>query len=292
MLEITKVSGLRQRPKPVALVVLAALLGFTAATASAGTVLLVGSNAGTPDQISVISQLGSPLGFVGPHNASAAAVDPVGNMFIAIPGDDSSTVHEYDAAQNLLMSFVFTPSSDTRVAAGFIEDMTWGLGGWLWISTFSGEVYSVSSAGIIQSSFDTGTSGPGVATDGTNLYTTEGFGFIDPAPHFYRRDAAGNILATISTGLNDTLGIGYDRLSNTFWIGGFDLLSNVDGSGNVLNQFAIDGVHTGVELLAVPEPATVVLMGFGMVALLVSRFVVFDRELLKERIAGGAGGGD
>ena len=198
---LAKVSG--RRPKPAVFVVLAGIVGLTAAPASAGTALVVGSNASTPDQIEVFSQLGSLLGVIGPHNASAAAVDSGGNMFFAIPGDNSSTVQEYDVMQNLLMSFVFTPPSDTRLAAGFIEDMTWGPGGRLWISTFSGEVYSVSSAGIIQSSFDTGTSSPGVATDGTNLYTTEGFGFVDPAPHFYRRDTAGNILWHFGNGPSD-----------------------------------------------------------------------------------------
>jgi hypothetical protein len=268
---ILREPGPGRGPNAVTFVVLAAVLGLTTATASAGTVLLVGANADTPDQIQVISQLGSILGTVGPHNTSAAAVDSSGNIFFAIPGDGSSTVQEYDAAQNLLASFVFTPPSDSRLAAGFIEDMTWGLGGRLWISTFSGEVYSVSAAGVIQSSFDTGTSSPGIATDGTNLYTTEGFGFIDAAPHFYRRDAAGNVLGTITTGLNDTLGIGYDSLSSTFWIGGIDVLSNVDGSGNILNQFAIDGVHTGIELSTAPEPATIVLTAFSFAGLLLAR---------------------
>ena len=34
---------------------------------------------------------------LGPHNASAAAVDSNGNTFFAIPDDFSSTVWEYDA---------------------------------------------------------------------------------------------------------------------------------------------------------------------------------------------------
>ena len=78
-----------------------------------------------------------------------------------MPGDSSSTVQEYDAAQNLLGSFVFAPLSDPRPSAAYIEDMTWGPGGWLWISTFSGEVYAVSTSGVLQGSFDTGTSSPG-----------------------------------------------------------------------------------------------------------------------------------
>ena len=203
------------------------------------------------------------------------AVDSNGNTFFAIPDDFSSTVWEYDPTQNLLGSFVFTPPSDSRDSAGYIEDMTWGPGGWLWISTFSGEIYAISSAGALQSSFDTGASSPGVTTDGTYLYTTEGAGFFNPASHFYRRDTSGNVLDTVDTGLNDTLGIGFDSQSGTFWIGGFDVVSRVDASGNVLEQFAVDGVHTGLEVvasastesLATPEPATLAFMALGLAAL-------------------------
>ena len=244
---------------------LAVVLQFTT-TASAATVM-VGSNGGTPDQVELLSGMGAILGSIGPHNASAAAAGSNGNIFFAIPGDSSSTVQEYDAVQNLIGSFAFAPLSDPRPSAGYIEDMTWGPGGWLWISTFSGEVYSVSPAGVVQGSFDTGVSSPGVATDGTFLYTTEGTGFLNPASHFYRRDTAGNILDSIDTGLNDTLGIGFDSLSSTFWIGGFDMLSRVDGSGNILDQFAVDGVHTGVEVLSSPEPTPLVLIAFSLAAL-------------------------
>ena len=153
---------------------------------------------------------------VGPNSASAATVDSSGNTFFAIPDDFSSTVWEYDPTQNLLGSFVFAPPSDSRDSAGYIEDMTWGPGGWLWISTYSGGIYALSSTGALQGSFDTGTSSPGVTTDGTYLYTTEGAGFFNPASHFYRRDTSGNVLDTVDTGLNDTLGIGFDSQSNSF----------------------------------------------------------------------------
>jgi hypothetical protein len=240
--------------------------------ASAGAVL-VGSNAISPDQVQLLSGTGVVQGVTGPHNASAAAVDSSGNTFFAIPDDFSSTVWEYDPTQNLLGSFVFTPPSDSRDSAGYIEDMTWGPGGWLWISTYSGEVYALSSAGTVQDSFDTGVSSPGVTTDGTFLFTTEGAGFFNPASHFYRRDTSGNVLDTIDTGLNDTLGIGFDSQTNTFWIGGFDVVSQVDASGNVLGQFALDGVHTGLEAaaplasVASPEPATLAFMALGLTAL-------------------------
>jgi hypothetical protein len=247
------------------LVILAVGLQVTGA-ASAAT-LLVGSNDGTPDQVALMSGMGALLGWIGPNNASAAAVSSNGNMFFAVPGDSSSTVQEYDAVQNLIGSFVFAPTSDPRASASYIEDMTWGPGGWLWISTFSGEIYSVSSTGVLQGSFDTGATSPGVASDGTYLYTTEGAGFLSPASHFYRRDTSGNILDTVDTGLNDTLGIGYDSLSSTFWIGGFDVISQVDGSGNILDQFAVDGVHTGVEAVSSPESAPFALIALSLAAI-------------------------
>jgi hypothetical protein len=241
-----------------------ALAGFSTGAAWAGT-LLVGSNAASPDQVQLTTETAVVLNLIGPHNASAAAIDGSGNTFFAIPGDTSSTVQEYDPSRNLIGSFLFVAApSDTRDSASYIEDMGWGLGGWLWLSTFSGNVYAVSESGAIHSFFDTGTSSPGVTTDGTYLYTTQGFGFVDPAPNIYQRDADGNVLNTIDTGLNDTLGIGFDSVSRTFWIGGFDSLSNVDLQGNILNQFANDGVHTGLEVNA-PEPATIFLSGLAIV---------------------------
>jgi hypothetical protein len=198
-------------------------------------------------------------------------MDAAGNTFYALPGDAASIVQEFDPAQNLIGSFVFSAPSDVRDSASYIEDMTWGLGGWLWLSTYSGEVYSLSANGVIQSSFDTGATSPGITTDGTYLYTTQGAGLIDPASNVYIWDASGNLVGSFDTFLNDTLGIGYDSLTSTFWIGGFDVLSNVDSAGNLLDQYANDGVHTGLEVVNTPEPSTALLAGFAAALIFVLR---------------------
>ena len=125
----------------------------------------------------------------------------------------------------------------------------------------------------VQGSFDTGTSSPGVSHrrhvsvhHGRRRLLQSGLALL-PARHL------GQHSGHVDTGLNDTLGIGFDSQSSTFWIGGFDVLSRVDASGNVLDQFAVDGVHTGVEAMAAsesvasPEPATLALMALGLAAL-------------------------
>ena len=231
---------------------------------------LVGSNATPPlDQIQLVSESGTVLGAIGPAGASAAAVDAGGRLFFALPGDTSTTVQEYDPGMNLINTFVFTAPSDQRAFSSYIVDLGWGMAS-LWASTFTGVVYQLLPSGSVQSSFDTGVSSPGITTDGTALYTSEGLaGPNNASPFIYQNDTAGNILGTINSGLNDTLGIGIAG-NGTFWIGGFDVLSHVDARGNLLQQFPIDGEHTGVEVLA-PEPSTIWLACLSSLPLLLSR---------------------
>jgi len=245
--------------------------------------VLMGSNAGSPsDQIQLVSSSGAILAAVGPHLASAAAVDTSGDFFFAIPGDTSSTIEEYSSSLSLLSSFSLTPPSDTRASAGYVVDLGWGMGS-LWASTYSGEVYRLSPTGAIQSSFDTGATSPGVTTNGTSVFTTSGLGLLAAAPDLYQRDTSGAIQATIDTGLNDTLGVGYDAATNSFWIGGVDVLTQVSSSGSTTQGFSLDGEHTGVEIgsvaaappppppAEVPEPSTALLVLGGGAAAVIGR---------------------
>ena len=90
--------------------------------------------------------------------------------------------------------------------------------------------------------------------------------------------------------LSDTLGIGFDNVDSTFWIGGRDVLSQVDSSGSVLNQISFAGQQSGIEVLdapvtpEVPEPSTVVLMAGGLLA-----FVVFRAKSLAGTDSGAIG---
>jgi hypothetical protein len=91
----------------------------------------------------------------------------------------------------------------------------------------------------------------------------------------------GTMTEVIPTGLTDTLGIGYDSSSGQLWVGGADLLSRLDLSGNIEAQYGIAGTHTAVEVgdigetppppVAVPEPASVALVSFGACALMLLR---------------------
>ena len=177
-----------------------------------------------------------------------------------------------------MASFVFNSGLDNGNGfANYLTDLTWG-GSNLWASAYNGFVYQLSSTGSIISSFDTGVIDTGVTTDGTNLYTTSGLGLLAPSSLIYKRDLQGAVLATIDTGLNDTLGIGFDSSSGTFFVGGLDVVSQVAADGSVLGAFANDGTHTGLEVGdigtgpgpgdgEVPEPGTVALIGGGLLVI-------------------------
>jgi hypothetical protein len=137
--------------------------------------------------------------------------------------------------------------------------------GQLWVAGYNGMVYHLSSAGAILSSFDTGQTGPGIATDGTFLYTSGGYGSgtID------KWNPNGTLAGTIMTGLTDALGLAYDAASQNLWVGGSDLVSVVDLSGNIGSQYSIAGAHTALEIGdigqapptgSVPEPTSITLM--------------------------------
>jgi PEP-CTERM motif len=232
--------------------------------------ILVGSNGGPPnDQIEIVLPGGTVTSLIGPSGASAAALDAAGNLFFAIPGDNSSTIQEYSPSMALLKSFDFTAPADMQPFGSYITDLGWGISS-LWASTFTGMVYRLSDTGTVQSSFATGATSPGVTIAGSSVYTTAGqAGPQSASPFLYQRDTFGNILNTIDTGLNDTLGVGFDASTNNFWIGGFDVLSEVTSQGSVVQQFALEGEHTGVDVaLAAPEPGTILLAGLGLLGLI------------------------
>ena len=144
--------------------------------AEASVILLGSAGAGAVQEYSADGTL---LGTVGPAGGAASASDTNGDLFIAIPGLDSSTIDEYGPSLNLLNSFTFTAPGDNRTDAAYITDMSGGDSGTLWVSTYSGEVYNLAADGSVLSSFDTGDTSPGVAFDGTTLYTTSGPGFAN-----------------------------------------------------------------------------------------------------------------
>jgi arylsulfate sulfotransferase len=239
------------------------------------TTIYLGSGAtGTNPQIQVLDTSGNFLGNFGANPSSAAALDGAGHVFTVTPGDTSSTIYVYNAAQAELANFLFTSGIDNGNGfANYLTDLTWD-GSNLWASSYNGEIYQISSTGTLLSSFNTGIVDTGVTTDGTYLYTTSGLGLLGPASLIYKWDFQGNLVDTIDTGLNDTLGIGYDKSTSTFYVGGVDVVTQVGTNGSVLNTFANDGYHTGLEVgdiggvpSEVPEPRAVLLMSAGLLAI-------------------------
>jgi hypothetical protein len=215
-----------------------------------GNPIFTGSDGSGPVQL--LANNGTNIGTIGQSDGTTAASNGSGGFFVATPGDTSSTINVYDSSRILVNSFSFTPTTDTRASAGYITDLSWGSTGSLWVSTYSGEVYHLSGAGTVLSSFDTGVTAPGVGFDGSNLYTSTGPGFSSPNPFIDQRDASGTVLKTINTGLNDTLGVGYDSDTNTLWVGGIDALTQVSLTGAILQSFAVDGTHYGVDVALAP----------------------------------------
>jgi hypothetical protein len=67
-----------------------------------------------------------------------------------------------------------------------------------------------------------------------------------------------------------TGGLGYDPVSDSLWVGDSTTVRNIDLTGNVLSSFARPspgGFVDGLEFIGVPEPSTLALMGFGLMAL-------------------------
>src|SRR6185312_2195490 len=117
-----------------------------------GNPIFTGSDGSGPVQL--LANNGTNIGTIGQADGTAAASNGSGGFFVATPGDTSSTINVYDSSRILVNSFSFTPTTDTRASAGYITDLSWGSTGSLWVSTYSGEVYHLSGAGTVLSSFD------------------------------------------------------------------------------------------------------------------------------------------
>lgn len=251
------------------------VMGGTAPVAAA--TIFVGLNGSQPVQL-LSTSTGLISGSFGTNDASAA-VGGAGTVFSVLPDDAASTVYTYTEAGAPLGQFTFAPS----LGSSYVTDLAWGDNS-LWMSTFDGHVHRVSSAGQILASFAAAAaagdpaagSWRGVTTDGTYLYTSGGAG----SPMLYRRDLTGVILGSVNTGLFDTLGLAYNNEDGSFWVGGFDSLTKISGwSANAVQQpYALDGMATGLETAVptgptpteIPEPATLLLTGAGL--LLAARF--------------------
>jgi arylsulfate sulfotransferase len=273
VLEVLRVKSVSDR-----WVLLIAMMSL-AALAEGGTVW-VGPNSAGP--VDLYATDGTSTGTYGPTGATAATADGLGDTFVSVPNlnTNQTVIFEYGSDPNTPIGEYTLQGTNPGASDGYLDDLAYGGSGTLWAAGFNGTIYHIDFAtATVLSAFDTGSTNVGVGTDGSILYTTTGFGSGELITYAFD----GTPLSMIFTGLTDSLGIGYDPSNQTLWVGGDGVVSDVDGSGVILNSFAVLSatgdpiVASGVEVapvngvIATPEPATLALTCLGLLGFIVSR---------------------
>jgi arylsulfate sulfotransferase len=205
----------------------------------------------------------SPTGSFGPSGAVTGFSDPQGNVWIVTYNAGVSTVQKYDGAGDPIAGDVF------QVAAPLQNGAV--AGGNIFLSSASGEVYEYSSNTLTQiTSWNIATGNSnlagqptnytaiGIATDGSNIFTTEG----DEGSFIDEWSASGALDSSVDVGIYGLYGLGLD--GGNFFAGYTGDLLEFDTSGDYENAFAIGGANYSLSagvapatLTAVPEPGAV-----------------------------------
>jgi arylsulfate sulfotransferase len=243
-------------------------LSFTAAglpTALHAESILVGFN--TQTTLQVYSPQGAYQQDFGPAGASAG-VEEGGLLYVVQPsttGGNVSTISALDAGQKTENSFT---------VSNLIADGAPGANRTLWLAGYDGTVYNVSTGGQVLSSFNTGFTSIGIASNGSTLYTTRG----DLSDAIDVRDATEKVISTMFTGIPVLYGLGYHTFNSTLFAGSFAYAYQFTTAGSLLNTFFAPGdfrtpngaVHDGLEIgdlgaltpiTPVPKPQTSGLIG-------------------------------
>ena len=173
---------------------------------------------------------GTFLGNFGQGRATGTALDGAGSVYTVSPNFGNNRIEQYDSTQAVLNTFISAANGE------WIEDMAWGGGNTIWVSTCcSGSVMNIdATTGAVNSAFNAaGGAIMGVAFDGTNLWTTDGLTSV--GTNIYQYDTSGVLLNTINTGFINGGGIGYSALTNTLWVGYFGIVRQFDLTGNLFS---------------------------------------------------------
>ncbi|HRF60287.1 MAG TPA: PEP-CTERM sorting domain-containing protein [Fimbriimonadaceae bacterium] len=213
---------------------------------------------------------------------------------------NTSSLVEYDFSGSINETLVVTGLPNTNVGVAilgnrvFVGDVAGNVGE---VNLGTGAVSGLFSTGLNEALGDNGrellalnyNSGtvqrftPGgslVGSSGTNVGNTG----VDGTPNtmytanyndgrIYRWDYAGNNLGSFATGLaNGSLsGLGYDPVSGFTWVSagfGDDSIRAYDAAGNQVINFASNkGWINGLDVVPVPEPATMAVFALGLLAL-------------------------
>jgi hypothetical protein len=211
----------------------------------------------------------TPSGSFGPAGAVTGVPDGQGNVWVVSYDSTSgmSIVQKYDGAGSPI-------SGDTFQISGILDNGVVGPGGNLFFSTASGEVYEYSSStltSITNWNIATGNSNLsgtqytaiGIASDGTNLYTTEG----DAGSFIDKWSSSGTLESSIDVGLYGLYGLGLD---GAFFAGTPGYVLELDSSGALENDFAIGADNFFLSAGAAPsvigsapEPGTLPVMALA-----------------------------
>jgi MBG domain len=196
------------------------------------------------------------MGTWGASGGTGSALDGGGHVYTVVPGCSSSVITKYDASQNAVATITFDTGIDNgNSCSSWIEDMAYGGNNTLWISGFNGMVYHIDATGLILSHFDTGFTFTGIATDGTYLYTTEGFSGVGNI-HRWNLDGTNGVVL-FDTGVTSGLGgIGYDAGDGTLWVGTGGTIYHYSLTGTALGSFSTGSqyFHDGLEVGGIRTP--------------------------------------
>jgi len=233
--------------------------------ANAADIVLIGND--TNAAASMYTESGTFLGHLGAFSGSTGtAFDGLGHAYVDYGG--TGTIREFDGSGTLLNTIAF--------AQGFGEDITY-IAGTLWVSAAAGTFYHIDLAGNLLGSF-AGAFGDGITTDGTFLYTSDGFG---GSGVITQRNLAGVATGvTISTGFSSNLSLGYDAVHNTFWMGRLNEIGEFNFAGANVGGFLTttdsDFYHDGVAVgsfstTSTPEPSSMLLLAPVLAGMVIAR---------------------